>query len=196
MSPKSDNVRCGYGSRLKPNRFLAHGKRKCLRTVGLKTGMLNCLAAYGVWRLQRDLALIKARLPRRRQLAGCVYMHRVTLLLAMLLLRSYLMHTLILANCLSEQTLAPQIITNSSDSYVLLVSESNRLSSTSDFAHMMKIKSKWSKISNVLNMKAKHLIQIFLTKWCFWVGLQIMIIFHINNLMFIFSIHQLIQSLK
>ncbi len=69
------------------NWFLAHGKRKrlggCLRTVGLNAGMLNCLTAYGVWRLHRDLALIKARLPRRRQLAGCVYTCGVTSLLAM-----------------------------------------------------------------------------------------------------------------
>ena len=28
MSPKTDNVRCGYGWRLKPNRFLARGERK------------------------------------------------------------------------------------------------------------------------------------------------------------------------
>lgn len=108
MSPKSDNVRCGYGSRLKPNSSLAQGKRKCLggclRTVGLKTGMLNCLTAYGVWRLLRDLALIKVRLLRRRQLAGCVYMSRVTLLLAILLLKFYFMYTLIPCNCLSVQT--------------------------------------------------------------------------------------------
>lgn len=79
---------------------MARGKRKCLR------GCLNSRAEhwhvelsrcfFGVCRLHSDLALIKARLPRRRQLAGCVYMRRVTLLLATLLLRSYFMYTLIL----------------------------------------------------------------------------------------------------
>lgn len=48
--------------------------RGCLRTVGPKTGMLNRLAAHGVWRPPGDLALIKVRLQRREQLSGCVYM--------------------------------------------------------------------------------------------------------------------------
>lgn len=87
---KCDDVRRGYGSGLKANRFLARGKRKmcffggCLGTVGLEAGMSERLAAHGVWKLPRGRALIKARLPRRRQLVGCVYMHRVTLLSALM----------------------------------------------------------------------------------------------------------------
>lgn len=52
--------------------------------------MLNCLTAHSVWRLLRDLALIKVRLSRERQLAGCVYMCGVTQLLATALLKDFL----------------------------------------------------------------------------------------------------------
>lgn len=56
------------------------------------------LSLAGFWRLLGDLALIKARLPRIRQLDGCVYMHRLTLLLALLFVDVLLyvhLHTLV-----------------------------------------------------------------------------------------------------
>lgn len=81
-SPKPDNVRCGYGSRLKSNRFLAHGKRKKKKNssrVVWEWPSRGGGGTYGFFFIFLFLcfffdgcqapALIKDRLQRRRQVA-------------------------------------------------------------------------------------------------------------------------------
>lgn len=90
MSPKTDNVRYGYGPRLKPNSILARSKKKMSKDQ-YSWGTVPP-AADGVWKLLRDLALIKVRSQRKWQLAPWVFF-MFTRTTCVLLLKFYFMYT-------------------------------------------------------------------------------------------------------